>query len=136
MPRAHFIVAFALLALCSRAGSAADPSPPSWTEIAEILDKRCTMCHSEKGAGRGLRLDSYDALLLGSERGPVLLSGDAGGSELIRRLRGESVPRMPFLSRPLPEDQIDLIVRWVDAGFPGPALTTEVVEAAAQERSE
>jgi hypothetical protein len=77
------------------------------------------MCHSAvAGASKGLRLDDYAAALEGSERGVVLIPGDAAGSELIRRLRGQSVPRMPFLSRPLPEDQIALIESWIEAGLP------------------
>lgn len=77
------------------------------------------MCHSEvAGASKGLRLDDYAATLAGSERGVVLVSGNAAGSELIRRLRGESTPRMPFLSRPLPDDEIALIESWIIAGMP------------------
>ncbi len=77
------------------------------------------MCHSAvAGASRGLRLDDYVAALKASDRGPVLSPGDASGSELMRRLRGESTPRMPFLSRPLPDDQIALIAAWIDAGMP------------------
>lgn len=77
------------------------------------------MCHSAvAGASKGLRLDSYAAALAGSERGAVLVSGDVEGSELIRRLRGVSTPRMPFLSRPLPDDEIALIESWVIAGMP------------------
>ena len=93
--------------------------PPGWAEVAAIFTERCVMCHSEvAGASKGLRLDEYSAALAGSETGAVLIPGDAAGSELIRRLRGESVPRMPFLSRPLPDDQITLIERWIAAGLP------------------
>lgn len=94
------------------------PVTPAWADIGAILAERCTMCHGAQGAGRGLRLDSYRAALAGGERGPVLVPGDPGASELVRRLRGESTPRMPFLSRPLPEDQIGLIARWIAAGMP------------------
>lgn len=77
------------------------------------------MCHSAvAGASKGLRLDDYTAALAGSETGAVLVPGDASGSELVRRLRGESTPRMPFLSRPLPDAQIALIENWIIAGMP------------------
>lgn len=89
-----------------------------WSDVSAIFFERCVMCHAEQGAGLGLRLDSYDAAVAGSKRGPVLLPGDAEHSELVRRLRGQSQPRMPFLSYPLPDDQIDLIVRWINAGLP------------------
>lgn len=112
-----------VLALCTfgpGAGAAQDRSAtPAWAEVSAIFDQRCVMCHSAvAGASRGLRLDDYAAALKGSERGKVLIPGDMEGSELIRRLRGESVPRMPFLGRPLPEDEIKVISLWIEAGLP------------------
>lgn len=104
--------------------------PPAWSDVSAIFVERCVMCHSMLGAALGLRLDTYEAAMAGSTRGPVLVAGDPVGSELLRRLRAESLPRMPFLSYPLPPEQIALIERWVAAGlpdasgdsrFPGPA---------------
>jgi mono/diheme cytochrome c family protein len=103
-------------ALCS--ASCAAEEAPDWAAISALFVERCVMCHAEHGAALGLRLDSYEAALAGGERGPVLIAGDAGGSELVRRLRGESTPRMPFLSYPLAPEQIELVVRWVEAGLP------------------
>ena len=114
----HLIRALALLAL-SPGTAAGDSEEPGWAEVSKIFTERCVMCHSAvAGASKGLRLDDYPAALAGSERGVVLVPGDAASSELIRRLRGQSLPRMPFLSRPLPEDQIDLIERWIAGGMP------------------
>lgn len=82
------------------------------------------MCHSAAaGASRGLRLDDYAAALAGSERGVVLVPGNVADSELIRRLRGQSAPRMPFLSRPLPVAEIELIEDWIKAGMPEKGTT-------------
>ena len=107
---------FVLVPLGAVAGEGVSPG---WGEVSVIFTERCVMCHSEvAGASKGLRLDDYSAALAGSETGAVLIPGDVAGSELIRRLRGESIPRMPFLSRPLPEDQIILIERWIAAGLP------------------
>lgn len=100
-------------------GAVADGAEaPAWKDVSAIFQVRCIMCHSDLGAASGLRLDSYEAAMRGSDDGAVLLPGNAAGSELIRRLRGESTPRMPFLSYPLPEEQIELITRWIDAGLP------------------
>lgn len=92
---------------------------PGWTDVSRIFDERCVNCHSALGASAGLRLDNATAAMAGSRNGPVLLPGDASKSELVRRLRGESLPRMPFLSVPLPPEELDLIIRWIDAGLPG-----------------
>ena len=92
---------------------------PTWEDVFVIFSERCVMCHSEvAGASKGLRLDSYSAAISGSEKGPVLVPGDPERSELIKRLRGDSLPRMPFLSRPLPSEQLDLIEKWIRAGLP------------------
>ena len=111
----------ALLLICfiqAAAAAEAVGQPPTWADINPIVTKHCVMCHSAQGAGKGLRLDSYALALTGSQDGPVLLPGDPDGSELIRRLKGISTPRMPFLSYPLADEEIALFVRWVEAGMP------------------
>ncbi|MDX1780535.1 MAG: c-type cytochrome domain-containing protein [Thalassovita sp.] len=97
---------------------AGDAPAPGWDEVSAIFKKRCINCHSEHGASKGLRLDSYEAVLAGGDDGAVVVAGDAAVSEMIRRLRGESVPRMPFLDRPLSQDEVDVILRWIEAGAP------------------
>ena len=105
--------------LSASAAFAEDAGPPDWADVSAVFKKRCVMCHSAvAGASKGLRLDDYAATIAGSERGTVLVSGNAAGSELIRRLRGESTPRTPFLGRPLPDEEIALIESWVVAGMP------------------
>jgi mono/diheme cytochrome c family protein len=95
-----------------------DARPTDWGDVSQIFAKNCINCHSSHGAALGLRLDSYNAALAGSVRGAVLVPGDSGNSELVRRLRGESVPRMPFLGYPLKEEEIALIEHWINGGLP------------------
>ena len=111
------LVALVIQALALPADAEGD-GPPDWDDASVVFVRRCNMCHSEFGASRGLRLDSYAAALAGSQRGAVLLPGDPAASELMLRLRGESSPRMPCLGPPLPEDEIDVIERWIVAGLP------------------
>jgi hypothetical protein len=92
--------------------------PVGWNEVSAILEKRCVNCHSEHGAGKGLRLDSYAAAVAGSESGAVLIPGDIEGSELARRILGVSTPRMPFLAPPLPDDEKAVILDWILGGLP------------------
>jgi len=113
----HLLTSFILVSTLAAFGAGAEQ--PDWGDVSAIFNERCVMCHSSvHGAGLGLRLDTYEAAVAGSAKGAVLIPGDASRSELIRRLRGESTPRMPFLSNPLTQDQIELIARWVDAGLP------------------
>jgi mono/diheme cytochrome c family protein len=119
MRSSSLIGTVALLALSPFSLIADESVAPSWTDVSAIFNNHCVNCHSAAaGASKGLRLDDYQAALAGSNRGAVLISGDVAGSELIRRLRGDSKPRMPFLSRPLPDTEIDLIERWIATGLP------------------
>jgi len=107
------ILAFASLVLPGRA-DAQDPAP-----IAVILAERCVMCHQGEAAPLGLRLDSLEGLLAGSRNGPVVKPGDPAGSELVRRLRGQSQPRMPLTGPPfLSEAEIASVEKWIAAGAP------------------
>ena len=90
----------------------------TYADLAPILAARCTMCHSGQTAPLGLKLDSLDGLLQGSVDGPVVRAKDPGASELIRRLKGDSLPRMPMTGPPfLSDDEIALFEAWVADGL-------------------
>jgi mono/diheme cytochrome c family protein len=90
----------------------------SYDDVAPILAARCVVCHNGAAAPLELRLDSLDGVLKGSKNGPVVKAADAAGSELIRRIKGLSQPRMPMTGPPyLAEPEIALIERWVAAGL-------------------
>lgn len=92
---------------------------PTYSAIAPILQSRCVLCHSGPQAPLGLALDSLEQLLAGSQRGPVVRAGDPAGSELLKRLKGLSLPRMPLSGPPfLSEAEIALFERWIAAGQP------------------
>lgn len=99
-------------------------------DLQPLLDQRCVVCHSGPGAPLGLSLDSLEGLLAGSERGPVVVSGDVDGSELIRRLRGDALPRMPLTGPPwFSEAQIARFAEWIEAGLPQGAPAARSVES-------
>ncbi len=104
-----------------------------YDDIAPILASRCVLCHAGEGAPLGLRLDNVDGVLKGSARGPVVKTGDAAGSELIRRLKGTSQPRMPMTGPPfLTDAEIALFESWVNGGLqPGAAATAPAPAQAA-----
>lgn len=89
-----------------------------YDEIAPLLAARCVMCHTGAGAPLSLMLDTLEGLLAGSQRGPVVKAGDPAGSELIRRLKGSSQPRMPMTGPPwLSDAEVALFERWVSSGL-------------------
>lgn len=110
------VIIIIVLDICSMVSPAF--GEPGWSDVEALFATRCTMCHSGEHAARGLRLDSREGVLAGGERGRVLVPGDPSASEVVRRVRGESTPRMPFLSRPLAAEEIALIERWIGAGAP------------------
>lgn len=115
MSRANVLVALLGLAAAAGAGPAL---AVTWAELAPIVNQRCTLCHSGDAAAAGLRLDSLEGLLRGSGRGPVVKAGDPAGSELVRRLKGLSQPRMPMTGPPfLPEADVANFERWIAGGL-------------------
>jgi len=109
----------ALLLLLSFALPAGAQDAPDFAAIAQIFDEKCIGCHGGEDAVLGLRLDSLEGVKHGSENGPVAVPGKPGESELVRRIKGISEPRMPLTGPPyLGDDQIAAIEAWIAAGLP------------------
>ena len=90
----------------------------TYETLAPILVEKCVMCHSGDSAPAGLKLDSFDSLLNGGIRGPVVKAGDPAASELVRRLKGSSLPRMPMTGPPfLSDSQIAMFEDWIANGL-------------------
>jgi mono/diheme cytochrome c family protein len=103
-----------------------------YDQLAPILQARCVMCHSGPAAPLGLQLDSLAGLLKGSSKGPVARAGEPAGSELIKRLKGSSQPRMPMTGPPyLSDAEVALFERWIAGGMkPGAASATATAASA------
>lgn len=117
--------AAALLLLIVPAAQSWSDTNTTYNEIAPILAEKCVMCHSGQAAAAGLQLDSFDAILKGSSRGAVVKTAEPSDSELIRRIKGISQPRMPMTGPPfLSDSEIASIERWVTGGLTkGKAIT-------------
>lgn len=103
-----------LLGLPSSALAAGVP----YDAVAPLLAQHCVMCHSGIAAAAGLHLDTLQGVLAGSSRGKVVKSGDPASSELVRRLKGSSQPRMPMTGPPfLPDEEITLFEQWIAGGL-------------------
>ena len=96
-----------------------DPAPVRFREdVAPILVSRCVSCHRDGDEQGGLNLSSFARLREGGaiEGDLILLPGEPEESHLVRVLRPDAAIRMPFEQDPLPDDQIDLIARWIAEG--------------------
>jgi hypothetical protein len=98
-------------------GGVAANAPSFSRDIEPVLNRRCAPCHGTQG---GLSVASVADLLRGGLHGPAIAPGDAEGSLLVQAVRGtsEEGEQMPLKLAPLSEAEIDLIVRWIQAGAP------------------
>jgi mono/diheme cytochrome c family protein len=111
------------LTLCGPAAQAAQgAASPSYAELQPLFQARCVVCHSGASAAAGLALDTLDGLRKGAARGPVVVAGQPAQSELVKRLKGQSQPRMPITGPPWVADaDIQRIEQWIVAGLPAGA---------------
>lgn len=119
----------ALLPLVVAPPAFAQSGATTFEDVAPIFAKHCLLCHNGAAAPLGLRLDTHNNVINGSSNGPVVIEGDSAGSELIRRVKGESMPRMPMTGPPfLSDEEVSVLERWVDAGMPQAAQTVAAPE--------
>jgi uncharacterized membrane protein len=103
----------------SNAQQAAEPAGQvGFSEVQAIFEQSCVMCHSGSDAPKNLQLTSYEQVMQGSQGGPVIIPGQPAQSELIKRIKGISQPRMPIGKPPLSDDEIRKIESWIQAGSP------------------
>lgn len=93
----------------------------TWQAVSSIFEERCVECHSGEYAPLGLALDSFQALMDGSENGSVVNIGAPGQSALLQRLTGAAEPRMPLDGPPfLLGAEIATVEAWIATGAVGP----------------
>ncbi|MEP7367414.1 MAG: DUF1549 domain-containing protein, partial [Acidobacteriota bacterium] len=85
----------------------------------ELLRANCTSCHGASVQMSNLRLDSRDGLLKGGAKGPVIVSGNAAESRLIKLVTHAAQPNMPP-GRKLGDAEISTLRSWIDAGAAWP----------------
>lgn len=110
-------------------GETAEPTlprpgePVRYTHVKAIFASRCTKCHAEAGLmggpPEGYRLDGYDHIVGEYDDYARVVPGNPSGSLLVRIIKGQSRPRMPFDGPPyLSDDEIRVIGDWVAQGAP------------------
>jgi mono/diheme cytochrome c family protein len=103
--------------------------------VERLLAAKCVLCHQGESPPGGLRLDSIDGVLKGSARGPVVKPGDPAASEIVRRIRGQSQPRMPLTGPPFLSDaEVTVVESWIAAGAQRPAAGSAPATSVARPR--
>ena len=91
-------------------------------DVKPIIDKNCLACHKEGGEGfeaSGFSMLTYDDLMKGTKFGPMIISGDSAGSNMIVLMEGRADPSisMPHGSMdPVRKADIETLRLWVDQG--------------------
>ena len=91
-------------------------------DVKPIIDKNCLACHKEGGEGyeaSGFSMVTYDDLMKGTKFGPMIISGDSAGSNMIVLMEGRADPSisMPHGSMdPVRKADIETLRLWVDQG--------------------
>jgi hypothetical protein len=114
------------------AGLPADAGPrPKPTDLASAdiyldvvqpaLDQRCSGCHNNSKRSGGLSVASYDTLIKGGSKGPVISPGNLSASDLFRRV-SLTPDRSDFMPKdgktPLNKNEIAAIGWWISQGAP------------------
>jgi YVTN family beta-propeller protein len=86
--------------------------------IQPIFNEKCTRCHAGPDAANGLRLDSWENLIAGSDDGESIIAYDGDKSLLIgmtSRLVGGPHPSEQAADT-LTTQEVNFIKRWIDFG--------------------
>ncbi|MDF1742836.1 MAG: DUF1549 domain-containing protein, partial [Gimesia sp.] len=105
--------------LCLSVTQAADPAKKTGTlsfekDVRKILKVHCLHCHGEVGVKEGnldLRLMRF--MVKGGDSGPAIVPGKSDQSELISRVVAHE---MPPEDKHMPQEEIDILKRWIDQG--------------------
>lgn len=123
----------AILAGCSPKKPEAKPAPGTMppvaakqgvtfaTDIKPMFDKSCVDCHGPKKQKAGLRLDSREATVHGSDDGPVFEAGKSEFSLMVSNIarlgiEDDWMPPVDDKHAALSTDEAALIRAWIDQG--------------------
>ncbi len=89
------------------------------SKVLPLLQSRCFKCHdgATKSEG-GLLMTSRALLLKGGDSGEAIVPGKPDESLLIEAIRYESLEMPPRTK--MPNEEIDILVKWVEMGAPWP----------------
>ncbi|MCF7963383.1 MAG: PSD1 and planctomycete cytochrome C domain-containing protein [Pirellula sp.] len=95
------------------------------TRIRPVLASSCIECHGPKKASGGLRLDSQEGVNKGGDSGLAIEPGNPHTSLLVRAVRrdADAEIKMPP-EKPLSEQAVEDLTRWIEAGAKWPASLT------------
>jgi mono/diheme cytochrome c family protein len=115
-----------------RGPTAATPDSFFAVRVEPVFQQNCVSCHGRSSRKRGLRLDSFEAVMRGGIGGPAVKAGDLNNSGLYQRVSspaGSEKIMPPQGKSPLSTDQIKLIELWISAGA-SPNIAANAIKGA------
>jgi len=102
-------------------------------EVLPVLEDRCLDCHGEDEQESGLRLDLRSRMIRGGDSGlPAIVPGKPEKSYLIEVIKHlDEDFKMPPDEDKLPDEEIDILTRWIKQGAVWPGQ----MDAVAKEES-
>lgn len=87
-------------------------------DVAPVLMQSCYACHGVNDPQENFTMKTFDSLLRGGRSGVAILAGRGSDSLLVKKLKGKDIEgqRMPLNRKPLADDVIAMIQRWIDEG--------------------
>lgn len=79
--------------------------------VLPLVDEKCAACHGPAALG-GLDLTTLEKAITGGASGPAVVPGDPDGSLIVTRQASGDHPGQ------LSQDEIDLVIEWINAGAP------------------
>ena len=118
MSRTHLALGLCALFLPTTRGADFDLT------VRPVLSANCAECHSEKTKTSGFSVSSMDAVVAGGNKhGRAVVPGDPAASPLVKILKGQLNPRMPF-GKELAAADIANIENWIRQLKPSDAART------------
>ena len=94
-------------------GSAGSSDVSFSKDVMPILQNQCVNCHGGQKTEKGLDMTSYNALMAGSQRGAVVIPGNASQSSFVRQVLNGNMPKR---GQKLSAAQAQILQDWVNAG--------------------
>jgi len=82
----------------------------NFASIQDLMNGNCMPCHSADHHSARIDLSNYAGI------SAIVTPSNSAGSLLIKALKGDGVDQMPKNAKPLTDDQIAGVAKWIDAG--------------------